>query len=309
MKNRLINNPLWPLAVMWRRLSPYIKNDRLYLKVLYYLEMRGAILNIDEPKLFTEKIQWLKLYAYKPEYSRMVDKAAVKDYVRGKIGEQYIIPTLAVWDNVDDIEWEKLPNQFVLKTIHGGGGQAVILCKDKSNFDKTAAIAKLKKWMPYNAGYAYREKPYINAKAGIIAESLMVNHDDNGHEIDDDLTDYKFYCFNGEPLFCQIIRGRNTKETIDFYDMNWNHMPFVGLNPYVKNGDTSVKKPLNFESMVYVARELSKDISFVRVDLYNIDGKVYFGEITFYPAGGIGQFNPIEWNLKLGELIKLNNQN
>jgi len=302
---QLLSNPFWPLAAMWRRISPKISNDAFYLKVLYFLEMRGSILHLKQPVLFTEKLQWLKINAYKSEYSKMVDKAAVKEFVKAQIGEQYIIPTIAVWDKVEDIEWDKLPDQFVIKTTHGGGGKSVVVCRNKSTFDRNLAIEKLNKWMPYNAGYAYREKPYINAQAGIIAEKFMANKDNNGDVIEEDLVDYKFYCFNGEPHYCQVIRGRNTEETIDFYDMQWNHMPFVGLNPKVKNGAVGATKPAKLNVMIDIARKLSSNIPFVRIDLYDINNEVYFGEITFYPGGGVGRFNPPIWNRTLGDLLNL----
>ena len=278
--------------------------DKMYLSLRYRCKM-GCWINWKDPKTFTEKLQWLKVNDYKPEYTKMVDKLAAKDYVAQRIGEQYIIPTIGVWDSVEDIDWDSLPNQFVLKTTHGGGGCGVVVCSDKIHFDKAKAIKKLQTSMHSNAGKTYREKPYLNVPRKIIAEKFMAERKAKGNAKISDLPDYKFFCFNGEPYYCQVIRDRHTKETIDFYDMEWNHMPFVGLNPVAKNGVEPVAKPVHLEQMKYICRKLSKDIKFSRIDLYVIDDKEYFGEITFYPAAGLGEFTPAYWNDRLGDLINL----
>ncbi|MDY3965015.1 MAG: ATP-grasp fold amidoligase family protein [Prevotella sp.] len=297
--NRIISNPLWPFAALWRRNAKIIKNDVLYLKILYFLEMKGKILHIKNPKTFTEKLQWLKLYAYKPEYSQMVDKAAVKSYVRERIGAEYIIPTIATWDKADDIDWNILPQKFVLKTIHGGGGNGIVICTDKNSFNKEAAISKLKKWMPFNAGYAYREFPYIYAKKGIIAETFL--EPDNA---DGDLKDYKFFCFNGKVRCFKIDFGRFTEHHANYYDINGNILPFgeKGLEPDFYHEE---KIPSNLSEMIDIAEKLSAGHPFLRVDLYNVSEKIYFGETTFYPAGGVGAFTPREWDLTLGDWLEL----
>ena len=278
--------------------------DKMYLSLRYRCKM-GRWINWKNPQTFTEKLQWLKVNDYKPEYTKMVDKLAAKDYVAQRIGEQYIIPTLGVWDSVEDIDWDSLPNQFVLKTTHGGGGCGVVVCSDKTHFDKEKAINKLETSMRSNAGRSYRERPYLNVPRRIIAEKYMAECKENNILVSSDLPDYKFFCFNGEPHYCQVIRDRHTKETIDFYDMEWNHMPFVGLNPAAKNGTTPVTKPIHLETMKEICCRLSKNMIFCRIDLYVIDDKEYFGEITLYPASGIGQFTPSDWNHHLGDLIKL----
>ncbi len=280
--------------------------DKLYLTLLFRCKM-GYWIDWKNPKTFSEKLQWLKLYNRKPEYTTMVDKFAVKEYVAKIIGEEYIIPTLGVWDTPEEIDWDELPNQFVLKTTHGGGNTGVVICKDKTSFDKKSAIEKLSRSLKSCIYKSYREWPYKNVKRRIIAEQYMEDRDS------EDLIDYKFYCFNGEPIYCQVIRDRRSKETIDFYDADWNHMPFVGLNPIaenslvsiVKNGITQVVKPYKLEDMLSICSKVASQIPFVRVDLYSIQSKVYMGEITFYPASGIGVFSPQEWNYKLGELISL----
>lgn len=271
-------------------------SDEKYLKKLFRLKM-GYRLDLENPKTFSEKLQWLKLYNRKPEYTQMVDKFEAKKYVANIIGEEYIIPTLGVWDSVEDIDWDSLPNQFVLKCTHDSGG--IVVCSDKTKLNIKAAKARIKSGFKRNYFYQNREWPYKSVKRQIIAERLLV---DNEHL---DLPDYKFFCFNGEVKYCQVIRDRSTKETIDFYDMEWNHMPFVGLNPNVKNGGSPVVRPMCLENMIKICRKLSKDIPFSRIDLYVVNGKEYFGEITFYPKSGMGVFTPNEWNYTFGSWIKL----
>lgn len=276
--------------------------DKLYLTLLFRLKM-GYWIDWKNPKTFSEKLQWLKLYDRKPEYTTMVDKYAVKEYVAKIIGEEYIIPTLGVWDKPEDIDWDSLPQTFVLKTTHGGGGSGVIICKDKATFNKADAIAKLKNSLNECIYKSLREWPYKNVKKKIIAEVFL--EDSVTIKINTDLPDYKFYCFNGEPAYCQVIRDRRSKETIDFYDMEWNHMPFVGLTPIASNGLTPVARPAYLFKMLEISRGLSKEISFSRIDFYVIDNKIYFGEITFFPYSGIGEFSPKEWNKRLGSMLKL----
>lgn len=277
--------------------------DKLYLSLRYRCKM-GHWINWKNPKTFTEKIQWLKINNRRPEYTRMVDKFAVKEYVAGIIGEEYIIPTLGVWDKPEDIDWESLPDQFVLKTTHGGGGGGVVICRDKKTFDKGKAIEILTESLNSDIYKSFREWPYKDVPKRVIAEKFMAPE---LSPVPKDLPDYKFFCFNGEPKYCQVIRDRHTEETIDFYDMEWNLMPFVGLNPVARNGLTPVARPGNLVEMNDICRKLAKDIPFVRVDLYVIDDKKYFGELTFYPASGLGVFTPEEWNNRLGDLLTLSN--
>lgn len=296
----ILHNPRALILAILVRLAPIIP-DRQYLKWMFRLKM-GYKLNLDNPQTFSEKLQWLKLYNRKPEYTQMVDKYEAKKYVANIIGEEYIIPTLGVWDKFEDIDFDALPNQFVLKTTHGGGNTGVVICKDKSSFDKAKAKQKLEKSLKSDIYKSLKEWPYKNVKKRIIAEEYI--------EVvrQQDLPDYKFFCFNGEPKYCQVIRDRNTKETIDFYDMDWNHMPFVGLNPIAKNGVEPIEKPISLDKMISICETLSIKVPFVRIDLYVILDKIYFGEITFFPASGLGIFNPHDWNYKFGELIKLPNK-
>ncbi|MBE6291958.1 MAG: hypothetical protein E7091_06060 [Bacteroidales bacterium] len=272
--------------------------DKLFIQLKFFKNFH-RFPNLKNPQTFSEKIQWLKLYDRNPRYTNLVDKYEVKKIVADLIGEQYIIPTLGVWNNADEIDYDALPNQFVLKATHDSG--RIIICKDKSKLDKEWARKEMAKSLERDFYALTREWPYKNVHRRIIAELYMENPQDPGR----DLSDYKFFCFDGIPHYCQVIRNRSSKETIDFYDMQWNHMPFVGLNPVVSNGLNPVERPTCLDEMVDVCTKLSKGFAFSRVDLYVIDDKVYFGEITFYPASGMGVFTPVEWNIKLGDLIKL----
>ena len=277
--------------------------DKTYLQLLYRFKM-GHRLDLNHPKTFTEKIQWLKLYNRRPEYTLMVDKYAVKKYVADIIGEKYIIPTLGVWDKPEDIDWDALPNAFVLKTTHGGGSGGVVICKDKKTFDRNKAILTLRDSMNSDIYRSLREWPYKDVKKRVLAEKYMAPKDMVNNPIYD-LSDYKFFCFNGEPKYCQVIRDRHSKESIDFYDMNWRHQEFVGLNPIASNGINPVPRPLLLDDMICICHKLSENMKFVRIDMYVIDNRIYFGEITFYPARGMGLFNPDKWNEELGNLISL----
>lgn len=277
-------------------------SDKVYLEWIFAQYM-GYPLNLENPQTFCEKLNWLKLYGVKPEFTMMVDKAAVKEYVASLIGEEYIIHTYGIWKNVEDINWDILPNCFVIKCTHDSGG--VVVCSDKSKLDIKVAEAKLDRGLKKNFSDLWKEKPYYDVKPQIIAEQYLENYDENGNRQYGDLIDYKFFCFNGEPKYCQVIRDRRSIETIDFYDMDWIHQEFVGLNPVARNGHTPVARPRKLEEMKDICCKLSKNIPFVRIDLYYTNDKIYFGEITFYPASGLGVFTPRAWDKKLGDLIKL----
>lgn len=270
--------------------------DELYLKLLFPL-YTGYKLNLKNPQTFNEKLQWLKLNNRKPEMVKMVDKVDAKEYVAKIIGEECIIPTLGVYNSVDEIEFDKLPNQFVLKCTHDSGG--IVICSDKSKLDIEAAKAKLRRGLKVNYYYQNREWPYKHVKPRIIAEQYMV--DESGYE----LKDYKFFCFDGEVklLFIASDRGSKTEETkFDFFDTDFNHLPFTNGHP---NSTKPIKKPIGFEKMKELASKLSQGEPHLRVDFYDINGKVYFGELTFYHWSGMTPFEPIEWDYKLGEFIKL----
>ena len=271
--------------------------DTLFIKLKFRATM-GYWPNLKNPKTFSEKLQWLKLYDRKPEYTQMVDKAEAKKWVAARIGDKYIIPTIGIWDTVDEIDWEKLPNQFVMKCTHDSGG--IVICKDKKTLDIENAKQVLKHFQRRKYFYQNREWPYKNVKPRIIAEKYIEPKTKTK-----DLPDYKWYCFNGEPRFCQVIQDRSNNETIDFFDTSWNHQEFCGLNPAAVPAKTVPQKPLNLESQIKIARELSKEKPFSRIDLYDIGDSTFFGEITFYPASGFGAFKPEQYNKILGKMISL----
>ncbi len=293
----ILRNPLCLASMLLRRYGTRVLSDRTYIKLLYLFE-QGKVLNLKHPTLFTEKLQWLKLYNRNAMQTRMVDKLLVKQYISDLIGERYVTKTYGVWERFDDIDFSKLPESFVLKSNNGSGG-AVYICRDKTTLDVAKARSIVESTRMGNVGKTYKEWPYLNIEPKIFAEELLA---DGGNG---DLTDYKFFCFNGQPLYCQVICDRTTVETIDFYDMNWQHQPFVGLNPNCRNSGKILPVPPNFEEMKSLAAKISHGHPFLRVDLYNINGCIYFGETTFFPASGLGRFTPAEYDRKLGNLLNL----
>lgn len=277
--------------------------DKLYLSLRYRCKM-GHWIDWKNPKTFTEKLQWLKVYDYKPEYTKMVDKLAAKDYVASRIGEEYIIPTLSVWDRVEDIDWGALPDQFVLKTTHGGGGCGVVVCPDKKHFDKAKAIKKLQISMHSNAGKTYREKPYLNVSRKIIAEKFILDYNVRETCGISDLRDYKFFCFNGRVKCFKIDFGRFVEHHANYYSPEGKLLPF-GEKEFEPDPNHVEIMPVNLDNMIAIAELLSDGFKFLRVDLYNVKGKIYFGELTFYPAAGMGVFIPEEWDEKLGRMLNL----
>lgn len=273
--------------------------DRMYLRI-YYLLHNKQWLHLNPPRTFNEKIQWLKLYDRKPLYTNLVDKSTVKRYVADVIGEEYIIPTLGVWDNIEDIPFVGLPSKFVLKTTHDGGGGGVFIC-DKSNLDIEKIKRKIYKSFSHNIYETLREWPYKDVKPRIMAEEFLDQKKGSGKE----LIDYKFFCFNGMPRFCQVKTHEDERDCTDLFDMQWQLLPFNGINPTQTNASKAPLKPQNYDEMISLAKELSKVASFCRVDFYNIEGKVYFGELTFYPASGMGCFTPAEYDNYVGEMLNL----
>lgn len=271
-------------------------DDEKFLKIAYRARM-GKRLNLKNPKTYNEKLQWLKLYDRKPEYTTMVDKYAVREYIKEKIGEEYLIPLLGVWDRFEDIDFEKLPNQFVLKCNHDSGG--LVICKDKTTLDIELVEKKINNSLKKNYYFHGREWPYKEVEPKIIAEKYMV--DESGDEI----KDYKIMCFNGVPKVMLIVSDRQTEgeETkFDFFDMEFNHLPVTKGHPHSKK---EIMKPQSFDEMKKVAEKLSAGIPHARIDFYDVNGKLYFGEITFFPASGFGAFKPEEWDYKFGSHIEL----
>ena len=270
-------------------------SDRIFLSIKYYVAI-GSKLNLRKPDTFNEKLQWLKLYDKKPEYTMMVDKYAVRDYIAKTIGEEYLIPLIGVWDKFDDIDFSKLPNQFVLKCTHDSGG--VVICKDKSQLDIDKVRKKIGKALKRDFFKVTREYPYKNVKRRIIAEKYMTDGDN-------ELSDYKVHNFNGVPKIILVCRDRYKAAgmTEDFYSEKWEHLDVK--RPSYSNAKDGIACPNELEEILELSKALSKDIPFVRTDFYIINHKVYFGEITFYPASGFEEFSPAEWDYKLGSWIKL----
>ena len=270
--------------------------DKPYLKIMYHLNM-GKKLNLDNPLTYNEKLQWLKLYDRNPAYTMMVDKYRVREYVAEKIGADHLIPLLGVWERAEDIDFDSLPDQFVLKCNHDSG--SVIVCKDKSKLDKMGAVDKLRRALiPSKYYWIGREWPYKNVQPCVIAEKYMA--DDSGVE----LKDYKFMCFNGRHLCTFTVTERFTKEgmKVTFFDKNWQKMPFERHYPA---SSQEIQKPKHYCDMVHWAELLSKNIPFARIDFYEADGKVYFGEITFFPGNGTEEFTPESWDRTLGDWLQL----
>ena len=272
--------------------------DKLYLKLMFRFKM-GHKLDLENPKTFNEKLQWLKLYNRNPLYTSLVDKFSVKERVEKVIGEEYVVPTLGVWNRAEEIDFDKLPNQFVLKTTHGSGGSDVVICKDLSRFDKDAAITHLKKSMKKNVYKRLREFPYKDIFPRIIAEKYL---DDNGHVP----ADYKVYCFNGEPYKVMVCLDRDTNEQTKFYsfDFKWNLLRHNIRGKKAPEG-FSLPKPRSLDLMYECAVKLSKGIPFVRVDFYDLNGHMYFGEMTFYPDSGFDAAILPEIDQLYGSLINL----
>ena len=275
-------------------------SDKLYLKIMFWTYM-GKRLNLKDPKTFNEKLQWLKLHDRKPEYTRMVDKYEVKKYVAERIGEEYIIPTWGVWDRFEDVDLDSLPDQFVLKCTHDSGG--LVICRDKAKQNWDTAKGMIERSLKRNYYLHGREWPYKDVKPRIIAEQFMQDETQpNG------LLDYKFYCFNGEPKLLYISEGLEDHSTakISFLDLDWTFADFYrsDFRPF----DHLPPKPNNYDQMLILAKELSAGIPFLRVDLYEINGKIYFSELTFSPCGGMMPFEPEQWNEKLGSWITLPSQ-
>lgn len=297
MINKLMKIPLLKkMYILFTYLCAVIP-DAVYIKMIYRMRT-GKKLDLNNPTTFNEKLQWLKLYDRHEEYSEMVDKYQVREYIKNKIpdGEQYLIPLLGVYNDARDIDLDKLPNEFVVKCTHDSG--SVVLCRDKREFTdkirKSINTALKRKFY-----YANREVAYRNATPRIIVEALLREESGEG------LIDYKFYCFHGEPKFLYVSAGLEDHATarISFYNMDFSEAAFQRSD--FKHFDKIPKIPKRFSEMVQIARILSENIPFVRIDLYETDGKVYFSEITFSPCGGMMPFEPKEYDAVLGQYIDL----
>lgn len=293
-----VKKPYLILPFVWQKCSRLIKSDEFYLKV-YYRLVFGKKLNLKHPNTFTEKLQWLKLHNTSALCTQLVDKYGVRTFIKEKIGEEYLIPLLGVWKTFDEIDFDSLPEQFVLKTNHGSGG--VIICKGKSKLDIQGARKVLEESLKENYFWDGREYPYKNVDPKIIAEKFMKDEQGNAP------VDYKFFCFGGAPRVLFYASERFNKQGLppkfDYYDMDLNHLPVRS-----KGHDNATKRlemfP-EFDEMKRIASVLSQGFAHVRVDLYLVDGRIYFGEMTFHHDGGLVPFVPEEWDRKLGDMIHL----
>ena len=285
--------------VLLENLAPLIP-DKLFIK-LKWRQLMNYSLNLDNPKTFNEKLQWLKLHDRRPEYTQMVDKCEAKKYVAAIIGEEHIIPTIAVYESVEDIDFNALPNKFVLKCTHDSGG--VVVCRDKKVLDMESAKQKLQQGLKQKFYWQTREWPYKNVKPRIIAEQYM--EDESGYE----LRDYKFFVFNGRCEYFKIDFDRSTNHHANYYNRDCS-LAYFGELHYPPIYETNLSIPSNITRMIELSEKLAAQIksSFVRIDFYNVKNSIFFGEITFFPASGVGQFTSDEWDMKLGQLIKLDNE-
>lgn len=282
-------------ALNYRKMLNWLP-DKVFLEAAFRARF-GRKLNLNNPETFNEKLQWLKLYNRKPEYTKMVDKYLVRDYVKEKIGEEYLIPLLGVWDDPEKIDFDELPTQFVLKCNHNSG-LGMCICKDKNSLDINKVKEELKKGINQNYYLTSREWPYKDVPRRIIAEKYMV--DESGYE----LKDYKFYCFDGKVKLVMINSDRMSSEKTkaNYFDENYQPLDFVWG---YENAEIPPQKPEKFEEMKYLAEKLSEGISHVRIDFYQTPSGIYFGEITFFDGSGFDAIEPIEWDYKIGSWIKL----
>lgn len=291
----LIDNPL---LIFWklndRGLLKWM-TDATYLRIAYKSKF-GKSLNLTCPTTFNEKLQWLKLHDRNPNYTNLVDKYEAKKYVEGILGSEYIIQTLGVWNSFEEIDFNKLPERFVLKCTHDSGG--LVICENKKLLDASAARTKINKCLKKNYYWHGREWPYKNVRPRIIAEEFL----ENGAA---GLIDYKVHCFNGEPKLVLVCTDRFSPEGLheDFFDIEWNHLDLK--RPSHPNSKMNIKPPIKIDEMLRMARILSKGIPFARIDFYEIEGKVFFGEITLYPATGLELFEPLIYDNIMGEWLDI----
>ncbi len=290
---------LFPKLYVWkctrniRRHESMLENEiRDEISKLYKQHLRRE-LDWNNLQRYTEKMQWKKIYSIGPLEKMASDKYAVREWVEKKIGSEYLIPIHGVWERFEDINFDSLPKRFVMKTTHGSA--SIVIVKNKDTFDKKYTELMFKVWMSFDYAFASFEMHYKDIPRRIIVEHYM--EDQYG-----ELRDYKFMCFNGKPYCCWVDKGRYSDHTRDIFDMNWNLLPFTDCFP---NSGENTPRPQNFEKMVEIVTKLSEDFGHVRVDLYNVDGQIYFGELTFCESSGFANIQPEEYDFRLGEMWNL----
>lgn len=269
--------------------------DSLYLRMRYFMHTK-KLLNLRNPKRFNEKLQWLKLYNRKPEYTVMVDKFLAREYIKNTIGEEYLIPLVGAWDCVEEIDFDSLPDKFVIKCNHNSG-EGMYICRDKSKMDVEKVKAGLKRGLEQNYYLCDREWPYKNVPRKIIAEKLL--EDGSGK----DINDYKVFNFDGEPYIIQVDFDRFSGHKKNLYTTDWKLCDF-SFN-YPAHPEIEIPKPETLDEMLSLSRKLSAGMPYLRTDFYSVNGKLYFGELTFFPASGYGKFEPDEMDFVLGDKIML----
>lgn len=290
-----------PLKTMVKRyvllILRKVTSDKQYYQIRYYYTFKRP-LDLGAPDTLMAKIIWQNLYDRAPIYTQLVDKYAVRDYVRQKIGSQYLNTMYGVYERVEDLDFTTLPTSFVLKGTHGA--DMILICEDKSHFDIPEAKKTMQKWLQTNFYKLWGEHAYKDVPPRIICEQYLANTGESA------VVDYKYHCFHGEPKHIQIDRDRFTNHTLNFYDLEWNRLPF-GL--WYPQAEEDLPKPKNLEVMTQLARTLAQGFKFVRVDFYNVNGQIYFGEMTFYPCNGFGVFDPIKKDFEFGSWIRLDKGN
>lgn len=278
------------------------KKDEIYLKILYKTLMNRK-LDLDCPKTFNEKLQWLKINNKKPIYTTMVDKYEAKNYVSSLIGDEYIIPTFGVWNSFSEIDFSKLPEKFVLKCTHDSGG--LVIVENKANLDYKKAEKKISHCLKRNYYINTREWPYKNVKPRIIAEKYLEEMD----SVCDDVLDFKVHCFNGIPKFILVCSSRFKESGLkeDFFDLDWNHIAVQRAKHH--NATTVIEKPKSLNKMLEISKKLSENEPFLRVDFYEINNKLFFGELTFFPSSGLTGFDPEKYDKIFGDMLALPNYN
>ena len=293
---KALQDPYYACSLLLNRVGRLV-SDENFVKWTYYLTFRKK-LDLDNPKTFNEKLQWLKLNDQHEEYTQMVDKYEAKKYVANLIGEEYIIPTLGVYDSFDEIDFDKLPNQFVLKCTHNSGG--IIICRDKATLDVPKARKQMTKWLKKNPFWTNREYPYKNVKPRIIAEQYMTNDG-----LSQELTDYKFFCFDGNADCVMVCLERHLNDTkFYFFDKDWNFLR-LNIRGIEAPDNFTIPKPKTMDKMFEIASKLSQGMKYVRIDLYEIRNRVYFGEYTFFPDSGLDKNILKETDIKFGKSLKI----
>ncbi|HEV2339707.1 MAG TPA: ATP-grasp fold amidoligase family protein [Patescibacteria group bacterium] len=288
--NNKIRTFIFELAVVNSLLR--ILSDKQYI-LLHYFVINNKLPDLKHPRSFSEKIQWIKIFGGLEKYAKYVDKFTVRNHIKKIIGGKYLVPLIGVWDTFEAIPFERLPNKFVLKATHGSGYN--FICKDKSTLDKSSLKKIVNRWMQENFYLKTREMQYKDCRPRILCEAYL----DEGPR---GLTDYKFFCRNGNPILFEIIANRFTQPTLDLFDLDGNRLPIFLDFPHAKK---EIKRPKKFQEMITLSKRLSKKFPFVRVDLYSVKNKIYFGELTFTPGNGLDIMKPSHADYQLGKLIDL----